>query len=197
MMLFEPYPALATDSRVRSFGQLDDRVSTLEVATLVLLGVTAAVTSAYVRVGLRIPGQSIVWAVLPMAFGFAVVPRRLAGTTMSASAMLTATLLTASGGHRFGAGAMASLVALGPLLDLALARARSGWRLYLGFVLAGLAANVLAFSSRGGSKLLQLDAPGTRLFSDWLSQAAVTYVLSGALAGLVSAACWFRMRDTR
>jgi hypothetical protein len=39
-------------------------------------------------------------------------------------------------------------------------------------------------------------ALGRRLFSDWLSQAAVTYVLAGALAGLLSAACWFRMRRT-
>jgi len=197
MMVFEPNPALAAASRVGSLGQLNGHVSALEVAALVLLGVTAAVTSAYVQIGLRIPGHSIVMAVLPMAFGFAVVPRQLAGTAMSTSAMLTAALLTASGAHHFGVGALASLTAVGPLLDLALARARGGWRLYLGFVLAGLFANVLAFSVRGGSKLLQLDAPGTRVFSDWLSQAAVTYVLSGALAGLLSAACWFRMRHAR
>jgi hypothetical protein len=171
-------------------------VSTLEVVTLVLLGVTAAVMSGYVRLGLRIPGHSIVLAVLPMAFGIAVVPRQLAGTTMSVSAMLTAALLSASGVRYFGVGAMASITAVGPLLDLALARARGGWRLYLGFVLAGLAANTVAFSVRGASKLLQVEGLGRRLFSDWLSQAAVTYVLAGALAGLLSAACWFRMRRT-
>ena len=182
---------------MRSIGRLNGDVSTIEVATLVLLGVTAAVLSAYVRIGLKIPGHAIVLAVLPMAFGFAIVPRQLAGTAMSASALLTAALLSVSGARYLGGGAMMSLTAVGPLLDLALARARGGWRLYLGFVLAGLAANMLAFSVRGGSKLLQLDAKGTRLFADWLSQAAVTYVLSGAIAGLVSAACWFRMRHTR
>jgi hypothetical protein len=196
MMAFETNPALAADSRVRSIGRLNDHVSTLEVVTLVLLGVTAAVMSGYVRLGLRIPGHSIVLAVLPMAFGIAVVPRQLAGTTMSVSAMLTAALLSASGVRYFGVGAMASITAVGPLLDLALARARGGWRLYLGFVLAGLAANTVAFSVRGASKLLQVEGLGRRLFSDWLSQAAVTYVLAGALAGLLSAACWFRMRRT-
>lgn len=197
MMAFEANPALAADSRVRAIGRPGDRVSTLEVATLVLLGVTAAVMSGYVRIGLRIPGHSIVLAVLPMAFGFAVVPRQLAGTAMSASAVLTAALLSASGVRYFGVGAMASITAIGPLLDLALARARGGWRLYLGFVLAGLAANMVAFSVRGGSKLIHVEGLGRRLFTDWLSQAAVTYVLAGAIAGLLSAACWFRMRHTR
>jgi hypothetical protein len=163
MMAFETNPALAADSRVRSIGRLNDHVSTLEVVTLVLLGVTAAVMSGYVRLGLRIPGHSIVLAVLPMAFGIAVVPRQLAGTTMSVSAMLTAALLSASGVRYFGVGAMASITAVGPLLDLALARARGGWRLYLGFVLAGLAANTVAFSVRGASKLLQVE--GLKQFS--------------------------------
>lgn len=197
MMAFETNPALAADSRLRSIGRLGDDVSALEVATLVLLGVTAAVMSSYVRLGLRIPGHTIVLAVLPMALGLAVVPRQLAGTTMSVSAMLTAALLSASGVRYFGVGAMASITAVGPLLDLALARARGGWRLYLGFVLAGLAANMIAFSVRGGSKLLQVEGLGRRLFADWLSQAAVTYVLAGAIAGLLSAACWFRMRHQR
>ena len=197
MMAFEANPTLAADSRVKSIGRLSDNVSTLELAALVLCGVTAAVLSSYVRLGLRIPGHTIVLAVLPMALGFAVVPRQLAGTAMSASAMVTAALLTVSGARFFGAGALASLTAVGPLLDLALAKSRGGWRLYLGFIFAGLAANLIAFTARGGSKLLQLDGLGTRLFSEWLSQAAVTYVLSGAIAGLVSALCWFRMRHAR
>jgi hypothetical protein len=182
----------AGNSRIGSIDQLSGDLSNAEIAVLGLLGVTAALTSAYLRLPLRIPGSSLVMAVLPIGLGLALVPRQLAGTTMAASALLTATVMDASGIHRFGAGALTSLVAIGPMLDLALARARSGWRLYLGFVAAGLAANVLAFAVRGVFKLFGFDGPGTRLFDDWLSQAAVTYVLAGGFAGLFSGACWFR-----
>ena len=193
-MLFEQNPALAGTSRLGPIGELNDDVSWLEVVALAFIGLIAALTSAYVRFGLRIPGSSLAMAALPMALGFALVPRQLAGTTMSASALLTATLMDASGTHSFGVGALASLVSIGPLLDAALARARRGWRLYLGFVMAGLAANLLAFLIRGGTKLFEFDAPGRRLLEDWLTQAPATYLLSGAFAGLASAACWFRMQ---
>jgi hypothetical protein len=192
--MFERNPALAGNSRIGPIGELGDDVSWLEVATLAFIGLIAALTSAYVRFGLRIPGSSLAMAALPMAFGFALVPRQLAGTTMSGGALLTATLMDASGAHSFGVGALASLVSIGPLLDVTLARARGGWRLYLGFVLAGLAANLIAFMIRGGSKLFAFDAPGRRLLDDWLAQAPITYLLTGAFAGLLSAACWFRAR---
>ena len=192
-MLFERNAALAGNSRVRSIGDLSGELSTVEIMALAAVGIVAGLTSAYLRLGLRIPGSSLLMAALPMGLGFALVPRQLAGTTMSATALLTVTLLDAAGLHNLGVGALASLVAIGPLLDVALARAREGWRLYLGFVLAGLVANAVAFSVRGGSKLFGFDAAGTRALGEWLSQATVTYVLAGAFAGLFSAACWFRL----
>lgn len=193
-MIFEPHPALAGTSRVGTIAESSQHISTGEIVTLVILGVSAACWSAFIRIPMRIPGSSLMYAVLPIALGFAVVPRQLAGTAMSASAVLAASLMTVTGVNHFGVGAMTSLLAIGPLLDLALARARTGWRLYFGFVSAGVAANLFAFSLRGGSKLFGLDAPGLRPFQDWLSQAALTYVLAGGVAGLLSAACWLRLR---
>jgi hypothetical protein len=197
MTLLVLNPALAADSRVASLGATRDRATWLDLAALVLFGVVAAVTSGYLRLGLRVPGSSLLLAVLPIALGFAVVPRRQAGTVMGASALVTATLLDWSGAHGYGVGALMSLGAIGPLLDVALVRARAGWRLYAAFVLAGFGANLAAFAVRGGSKLLIVEAPGTRALGEWISQAVVTYALSGALAGLVSAACWFRLSRQR
>src|ERR1051325_5456553 len=107
-MVFERNTVLAGNSRVGAIGELTDDVQWLEVAALALIGVAAAASSAFLRVGLRIPGSALIIAALPMAFGFALVPRRLAGTTMSASALLTATLFDATGTHSFGVGALAS-----------------------------------------------------------------------------------------
>jgi hypothetical protein len=195
-LMFQYQPALAANSRVGALADAPEQpITAAELTALVILGASAAFWSAFIRLPLRIPGSSLAYAVLPIAVGFAVVPRKLAGTTMSASAVLTASIMTATGFNSFGIGAMTSLLAIGPLLDLAVTRMRSGWRLYAGFVAAGVMANLLAFSLRGGSKLFGFDAPGLRPLDDWLSQAAVTYLLAGGLAGLLNAWAWFRWQE--
>ncbi len=190
------HEALHDSARVPSLAAVGRRLSALEVVTLLAAGAAAAFAMAYVRLGLRIPGHAILLAVFPMAWGLALAPRRLAGSVMSAGAFATAWAL-ASTGTRFGSGAFVSLCLTGPLLDVALARARRGWRLYLGFVTAGLAANLLAFVSRAVTKLAGAELPGMRPLAGWWSQALVTYTLCGAVAGLVSAAFWFQLRDRR
>jgi hypothetical protein len=110
---------------------------------------------------------------------------------MSAGAFGAATLLSAIGAARYGAGSVVSLCLIGPMMDVALAGARSGWRLYLGLVLSGLAANLLALGSRAAAKLLGLDFAGARPFDSWLLQASLTYALSGIVAGVAGALCWF------
>jgi len=165
-----------------------------EVVVLLLCGVAAAMISVYAKRELRIPGHAIVRSVFPMALGLALVPRHGAGFCMGSVALATVFSLRWLGLGQTGAGAMTSLALTGPMLDLALLGARSGWRLYLRFVLAGLASNLVALAIRFGVKEL-LPAPlEGRAFADWLMQAAVTYPTCGALAGLISAVVWFRFR---
>jgi hypothetical protein len=160
-------------------------------------GAVAALASAFLDLGLGIPGHAILRAVFPMAFGLAVVPRQLAGTVMGAGALATAIVVKAGGAGALGVGAMTSLLLTGPLLDVALWRAKRGWRLYLGFAVAGLVSNLAAMAVRGGAKLSGLDHLGGRPFTDWWPVAVGTYALCGVIAGLVSALVWFQFSAGR
>lgn len=159
----------------------------------ILFGACAAAIANFVDLKLRIPGHAVVKVVFPMALGLALAPRRCVGSIMGASAFAATAILQATGAGGIGAGAITSLCLTGPLLDLTLARAKQGWRLYAAFALAGLASNLAAFVVRGGTKILGL-SPGTRPIDEWWRQAIVTYSVCGLLAGLVSAAVWFRFR---
>ena len=77
------------------------------------------------------------------------------------------------------------------MMDIALRQARGGWRVYTALVLAGVSSNLLALASRAASKLLGLDLDGARPFDSWWLQALITYTLSGVVAGLLGAFCWF------
>jgi hypothetical protein len=181
-------------ARIPSVARIGRRISIAEIVLLLLCGSAAACAIGYVRLGLRIPGHAIVLAAVPMAFGLALAPRRLAGPVMSAGAFGTAALLTAFAGARYGAGSFVSLCLIGPMMDVALVGTRRGWRLYLGLVLAGIGTNVFALVSRTGGKLLGFDLPGTRPFGTWWAQALLTYTLCGAVAGLLGAMFWFQLR---
>jgi hypothetical protein len=172
------------------------RLSAIELVLLLGCGAAAAAMLAFVKLSLGIPGHAIVLSAFPMAFGIALAPRRLAGSVMSAGALGTALLLTQAGGVRFGSGAFVSLLLLGPMMDVALSRARSGWRVYAALVVAGVTTNLLALASRAAPKLLGLDS-GARPFDSWWLQASITYPLSGVVAGLLGAVCWFHYSDRR
>ena len=73
------------------------------------------------------------------------------------------------------------------------AASRSGWRVYAALVLAGVATNLLALVSRAAPKLVGIDIG--RPFDSWWLQASVTYTLSGVVAGLFGALCWFHFND--
>jgi hypothetical protein len=77
------------------------------------------------------------------------------------------------------------------MLDAALWRAKKGWRLYLGFALAGLTANLAALIVKAGTKLVGAEPVTARPFALWWSQALLTYTLCGAAAGLIGALVWF------
>jgi hypothetical protein len=193
---FDVHDGLVAAGRLPSLSRAR-RISAVELLLLLLCGATAAATVGFVKLGLRIPGHSIVLSVFPMAFGLSLAPRRLAGSVMSAGAFGTAALLSGAGAANYGSGAFTSLCLIGPMMDLALSGARSGWRLYLGLVLSGVGANLLALASRAGAKLVGMDLAGARPFDSWWLQAVVTYSVSGVVAGLVGAFCWFQLSTGR
>lgn len=195
---FDVHDGLAAARRFSPITRLRDRISANEVIVLLLCGAVAAFATGFIRLGLRIPGNAIILSVIPMALGLALAPRRSAGFLMSAGAIGTAGFLGFSGMAHFGAGALTSLCVLGPLLDFALARARSGWRLYAGLIMGAVCASVLAMFARGASKMLGLDVAATmRPFAFWWPQAILTYTLCGAVAGLIGAMCFFHLRKQR
>ncbi|HTY61949.1 MAG TPA: hypothetical protein VMG30_06795 [Acidobacteriota bacterium] len=187
---------LAAAGRLPVLARTRDRISVYEILWLIFCGAVAAAGIGLVRLGLRIPGHSIILSMMPMVLGLALAPRRLSGFIMSASAFGTGALLNVTGLAQIGAGAFVSLCLIGPMMDLAVSKFRSGWKLYSGLILAGLCTNLMALFSRSASKLLGLD-PGTRPFGGWWTQALLTYALSGALAGLIGAICFFHVRKQR
>jgi hypothetical protein len=186
---------LSRAARVPSVTRARSRVSAIELLLLVTCGAAAAAAVGLAKLGLGIPGHSIVLAALPMALGLSLAPRRLAGSVMSAGALATAWALAARGAS-YGSGSFVSLCLLGPMMDAALHGVRRGRRVYAALVLAGAATNVVALGSRAASKLLGLDlAAGAQPFDSWWARAAVTYTLSGLVAGLLGALCWFQFND--
>lgn len=164
-----------------------------EAAALVVCGLVAAYGVMVLDFSLRLPGHSILRAVLPMSVGLALVPRRGAGVSMSAVALGASCLGAFGGWFHLGAGSTTSLVLVGPLLDLAGRWGRQRGRLVAAFAVAGLATNVVALVARGGSKLLFQDG---RPFASWVTTAAWSYPLCGLVAGTVAAIICFRMRST-
>ena len=113
-------PGLADSSRLpfrAQEGQYSDVAATL---LLFSAGVTAALATALLDLGLRIPGHAIIRAIFPMSLGFALAPRRMGGTIMGTGALASALVIKIGGFGVIGVGAMTSLVLTGPLLDAVL-----------------------------------------------------------------------------
>jgi hypothetical protein len=191
-MVLPIHPGLADSSRLKLLTQQGESVRGAEILMLVFAGVCAAAASVFFDLSLKIPGHAIIRAVFPMAFGLAIAPRRMAGTVMGAGALGSALVFKVGGFGAIGVGALTSLTLTGPMLDLALWHARRGWWLYLGFAMAGVGSNLAALMVRAGIKLAGLDHVRGRPLFAWLPQAIGTYVLCGAIAGLISALVWFQ-----
>jgi len=192
---FVVHEGLTAAGRMPSLARSRQRISALELLVLLLSGAGAAAAVGMAKLGLGIPGHSIVLAALPVAFGLSVAPRRLSGSVMSAGALGTAWMLEGAGAASYGSGSFVSLCLLGPMLDLALRGARTGWRVYVALVVAGTATNLTALASRAAAKLVGLDLAGARPFDSWWLQAMGTYTASGVVAGLLGAICWFQIND--
>jgi hypothetical protein len=194
--LFAVRDGLAAAGRIHPVAKGQERISAAEILVLFLCGAVSASVIAFVRLGLRLPGHSILLSMIPMALGLALAPRRFGGFLMSAGAFGTAAAYTGAGLAHYGSGAFVSLCLMGPMMDLALTKVKAGWRLYGGLLLAGIGTNLMALASRSANKILGLD-PGTRPFGTWWTQAIVTYSLCGAVAGLLGALCFFHFRKQR
>jgi hypothetical protein len=194
---------LPADSRLRERSRLPalaasgGAVGIGEVLTLLAMGTGAAALATFVRLRLGIPGHQIVYSIFPMALGFALVPRRRAGSVRGMGALI-ATLAFTAGGAAIGAGALTALVITGPFLDLALRAGGRGRGLYPAFLLAGTLSNLVAMLVRGSVKILGVPGlAGTRPFASWAPEAVVSYTLAGLVAGGLSAAAWFHVRGSR
>lgn len=191
---FVVHDGLLGAGRFPSLARTRQRVSAAEWLLLLACGATAAAAVGFIKLSLRIPGHAIVLAALPMVLGVSLAPRRLAGSVMSAGALGSTWLLSAAGAD-YGAGATVSLLLFGPMMDVALSRVHDGRDVYAPLVLAGVVTNLLALGSRAAAKVLGLDLAGARPFDSWWLQASVTYALSGVVAGLLGALCWFHFVD--
>jgi len=189
------HPGLAGNSRIPALTREGQRSELTAMIILLGAGVGAALTTVLLDFSLRFPGHAILRAVFPMALGLAFAPRRMGGMVMGSAALGSVMVLKVGGWGTLGMGAMTSLLLTGPFLDAALWRARKGWRLYLAFIVAGLAANVAALTIRAGSKFVGFDHLAARPLAAWWFQAVGTYALCGIVAGLLSAVVWFRFSN--
>lgn len=191
------HPGLFATTRLRIFASEPLAAPLADWLLLFSFGAIAAICSACLDLQIRrIPGHAILRVVFPIALGFALVPRRNAGTVMGGSALVTAMLLRVSGmrSEGLGFGALTSLLATGPLLDRTLRHANGGWKQYAAFAFAGLSSNLLALLTRGTAKWIGFEAPGRRPIGEWLMQASITYTLCGLAAGLISGIVFFYAR---
>ena len=183
---------LLRTSRLPTLSAEEGTITGREAAVVVAAGAIAALATGLLDLGLRVPGHAILRSVLPMALGLALVPRQMAGVVMGLSALLVTAGLHGAGIGGAGPGATASLLLTGPCLDLARLAIRDEHRIYHALILAGVAANVGALAVRGLTKVLGLDLSWGRPLAGWWLEAVGTYVLCGAAAGLLAAACFFR-----
>jgi hypothetical protein len=193
---FAPQLSLRQSSRVPTLSR-SAGMSAAELACLVACGALAAVAIGVLHMSLRLPGHAILRGALPMALGLAFVPRHWAGTVMAFACAASAAAMSALHMGTFPSTAILSVVALGPVLDVALLGESRGWRLYGRFIAAGVVANLIAFVLKMAGVQFGMEAlggSGQFLRLGWL--AVVSYIVCGALAGFLGAAACFRARGT-
>lgn len=175
----------------------DNRAAIVQVLLLLGLGLLTGLVRCFVDLSLGVPGHSIVLIMVPVAFGVAATRRRGAGTVTSASALATVAAVGCLPVRvSMGVGAIVSLFAAGPALDIWLSTLHRR-HVYTACVAAGVSANLVALCAKIGLRTAGL-YPGIQaaaFFDLWLHRATITYPLCGAVAGLLAAAVCFSMRD--
>jgi hypothetical protein len=163
---------------------------TAALAALICIGVATAVATAFVKLHLGISGHAIVLTVAPTLLGVSLFPRRLAGSTIAASALATGGALWIAGTGSVGPAALTAFVATGVLTDIVLARRLTGVVLYAALVVAGLLANVAAF----GAHLVEAAAIGVAAGGKAFVIQVASYAACGAAAGFFGAVLAFQLR---
>jgi hypothetical protein len=191
---FAAKPNLRSASRLPRLSSATG-ISFVELACLLACGAFGMfAVGAFHQLRLPFPGHAILRGALPMGLGLSLVPRYSAGVVMSIGAGLTAGIMSWAGIGRFPQAAVLSVLALGPVFDLAFVGRADRWMLYIRFALAGAAANLLAYLVK--IAMLQLNVEtgsgGNFVNFGWFSFAS--FIFFGTAAGLVSAAVWFRFR---
>ena len=195
--LFPIESGLLGSSRPRPLSREAQHVRAGELAALALCGIAAAVAASLPDFISKVPGHAILRPVLPILCGLALVPRRGSGSFMSLCSLgaLGMMQLLPAGLGRSGFGNVTGLLALGPALDVAMLCSGGGWRIYLRSILAGIAANLIAWGVRFGAAASGWRGGGGGS-NNWQYK-LVSYVACGALAGLIGAVVWFRMSRQR
>jgi hypothetical protein len=193
MNTFAAKSNLQSASRVPGVAS-DAGVSVAEIGCLLACGAASALAVGLIHRSMGVPGIAILRGLLPLALGFALVPRRSAGTVMSTGAAATAAILMGAHVGEFQVPALAGILSLGPVLDLALAGHPQGWRIYFRFAAGGVVANLIAFSSKLVAAFFGWHFPGSGRVNHFWSISLGSFLLCGAAAGLISAVIWFRAR---
>jgi hypothetical protein len=158
-------------------------INGLDFFILAAAGMVAACALALVPTPIRVPGHAILKAALPIAAGVALVARPMAGTLASSFGLLASAILMLLGMGHLSMAAMVSLVSFGPAVDFALRNTSGKWHTLFRLSLAGLAANLLAFSVRWGSALFQNDLLHSLGSRQFVASALLSFVVCGLAAG--------------
>jgi hypothetical protein len=189
---FAPQTSLQERSRLPVLSS-GTQISALELCCLLACGALGMfVVGAFHQLRIPVPGHAILRGALPMALGLALVPRRSSGLIMTIGAGLTAWLMNSFGVGRFPQAAVVSVLALGPIVDLALLGRAQSWGLYVRLAAAGAAANALAFATKMLMLKLGIDTGSGGNFALFGWVAFLSFIFFGALAGLISVAACFR-----
>jgi hypothetical protein len=164
------------------------RATSIESLLLFAAGACAALLVALVHIKVRVPGHIILQAIVPVALGAAMIPRRFAGTIAGAGAAVTSGAMLWTGWGEMPVAALASLVLLGPALDVAARGTHALGILVARFCAAGLATNLIALSAKVAANAAGLEAGGGRGFAALWPYSLLTYCACGVTAGMIGAA---------
>ena len=167
------------------------KLSLAEIAVLAVAGFAAAAAEACIHLGLKVPGHAILRAILPMMLGLALVPRRGSGSAMGAFAGVGAILANWLPGEGISIASGIAMILVGPALDVALLGADASRWLYARFVLAGVLANLAALYVKVFAISAGMIAQKEPL-ATYLIRALPSYLICGAMAGLIGGAVCFR-----
>jgi hypothetical protein len=193
-------PPVASLEQARRFAWPAVKPSSVTAAECVILLAAGAASAAISLTigGFRVPGSTVLQAVLPMAAGLAMVPRRGSGLVMGSTALACGTAMagfSAWGIPHVNPSELARLFLLGVCLEVGPARARDSRWIWVWFIVAGLAVNLVGFAVKMAFAQAGFEGFGGRGLA-WPVRLA-SFAVCGAVAGGISAVIFFRRNAPR